>query len=312
MPEATHIEGFDLSDMEYDEISLVTRGGNQEADVLIFKSAGGKDCEEGHSQLGDGEKCEFCDYTGKKKVKKAEPFVVKPVPVPARIEKGDKPGHPFRGNQHVGGSGGGTANSGRAMRGGKKRERGLEHLTDAEYKQHKADEAASAAPPRSERSVGTGRQKYPKGDARNTPRSASDQARFGKPKKKATRGETFGTWQSESSNGMKMSRNGDMTIRQSDSGSFVVSDHGQRIEHQIPRGATMAQARRHVEDSILAPRLKTATAKPKPKSKGKKKMTPKERKAFLDRQRRMKAKMTPSEREAYEQGLTGSSTYRSL
>ena len=74
----------------------------------------------------------------------------------------------------------------------------------------------------------------------------------------------------------------------------------------------MAQARRHVEDSILAPRLKTATAKPKPKSKGKKKMTPKERKAFLDRQRRMKAKMTPSEREAYEQGLTGSSTYRSL
>lgn len=285
MPEATHIEGFDLSDMEYDEISLVTRGGNQEADVLIFKSAGGKDCEEGHSQLGDGEKCEFCDYTGKggdKKVKKVEPFVVKPVPVPARIEKGDKPGHPFRGNQWTGGSGGGTANSGRAMRGGKNR------------------------------SAGTGRQKYPKGDARNTPRSASDQARFGKPKKKATRGETFGTWQSESSNGMKMSRNGDMTIRQSDSGSFVVSDHGQRIEHQIPRGATMAQARRHVEDSILAPRLKTATAKPKPKSKGKKKMTPKERKAFLDRQRRMKAKMTPSEREAYEQGLTGSSTYRSL
>lgn len=258
MPEATHIEGFDLSDMEYDEISLVTRGGNQEADVLIFKSAGGKDCEEGHSQLGDGEKCEFCDYTGKggdKKVKKTEPFVVKPVPVPARIEKGDKPGHPFRGNQYAGGSGGGTANSGRAMRGGKKRERGLEHLTDAEYKQHKADEAASAAPPRSERSAGTSRQKYPRGDARNTPKSKSDQARFGKPKKKASRGETFGTWHGESSDGVKLSRNGDMVIRQSDSGSFVVSDRNQRIEHSIPRGSTMAQARRHVEDTILAPRM---------------------------------------------------------
>jgi len=271
MPEATHIEGFDLSDMEYDEISLVTRGGNQEADVLIFKSAGGKDCEEGHSQLGDGEKCEFCDYTGKKKVKKSEPFVVKPVPVPARIEKGDKPGHPFRGNQYAGGSGGGTANSGRAMRGGKKREFGDAGIGTAGAPSRKSKSAGAAKEAERQRS----RKKSLNADARLGVLPGDTSSRRGvsstaKPKPKTTRGETFGTWQSESSNGMKMSRNGDMTIRQSDSGSFVVSDRGQRIEHQIPRGATMAQARRHVEDSILAPRLKTATAKPKPKSKGKK------------------------------------------
>lgn len=50
-----------LSDMEYDEVSLVALAANQEADVVLFKSAKRKArCD--HSGLAKGEACADCGY----------------------------------------------------------------------------------------------------------------------------------------------------------------------------------------------------------------------------------------------------------
>lgn len=61
------LKGTSCHDMELDEISLVTRGANQTADVLISKGSKKMKsaCNADHTKLGDGQKCRFCDVEGK-------------------------------------------------------------------------------------------------------------------------------------------------------------------------------------------------------------------------------------------------------
>lgn len=82
MPEGQqdYIPATAIVDTEYDEVSLVRRGADQLADVVLYKS-------------------ETPD-----KVKMTTIQVKDVRGVLDGLSKGDKPGHPFRGNQYSGGS----------------------------------------------------------------------------------------------------------------------------------------------------------------------------------------------------------------
>lgn len=74
-------EGNRLSDMEYDEVSLVPRGANQGAKVVLFKSDAleeiEKQCQSDHRSLKKRERCPECAMvsTGKQgKMRKASPI----------------------------------------------------------------------------------------------------------------------------------------------------------------------------------------------------------------------------------------------
>jgi hypothetical protein len=63
------IEGNRLSDMDFDEVSLVTRGANQDAKVVLFKGDDDieKQCMDDHRKLKKRERCSTCGMvsTGK-------------------------------------------------------------------------------------------------------------------------------------------------------------------------------------------------------------------------------------------------------
>lgn len=77
-------EGNRLSDMQFDEVSLVTRGANQDAKVVLFKADTtsddedlSKSCETDHRGLKKRERCPDCGMvsTGKQgKMRKASPI----------------------------------------------------------------------------------------------------------------------------------------------------------------------------------------------------------------------------------------------
>lgn len=66
MTEPVQKHGNRLSGMEYDEISLVTRGANQKAKIVLFKS----DCPADHSSMKAGETCPTCGHKVGSKVRK--------------------------------------------------------------------------------------------------------------------------------------------------------------------------------------------------------------------------------------------------
>lgn len=84
-----------LSDMELDEISLVTRGANPEARVLLYKSdvdkgTGGDrqaKCSKNHNRMNPGNTCKECGYV-KKSAPVMRPFKRQPILIADEIAKG--------------------------------------------------------------------------------------------------------------------------------------------------------------------------------------------------------------------------------
>ena len=61
-------EHTELTDMELDEISLVSRGANQHAKVVLYKGTGGDrqaDCSVNHNRMNPGNTCKECGYVKK-------------------------------------------------------------------------------------------------------------------------------------------------------------------------------------------------------------------------------------------------------
>lgn len=55
----------ELTDMELDEISLVTRGANQHAKVVLFKADKQAECSTNHKRMKPGNECKECGYIAK-------------------------------------------------------------------------------------------------------------------------------------------------------------------------------------------------------------------------------------------------------
>jgi hypothetical protein len=58
-------EESELTDMELDEISLVTRGANQHAKVVLYKGDKQGGCSTNHMRMKSGNECKECGYVKK-------------------------------------------------------------------------------------------------------------------------------------------------------------------------------------------------------------------------------------------------------